>query len=718
MKRVQLIPLILLVFCSGISLSSGLYYYEIKSIIYLIPISLMAGLYYIIYFLLREQKCKNAVSFGITLAASIVCMRLFRSAVIPGMCELFNEISDRLYLAYGLNVGRIVEAGAGSVPLAVCQLVAIATAVSLYLYETRRPTVITVLPSFLLFILSICADGVPYELCMVVYCGALLVYLGMGRMEENIRKFLLLVVCTVVVAVAGNAVVIRQEIPGKLEEYREKLSEGMLIQSTKTSEDSRQKQRINFGQFNREGNITYTGTVELYVTSHEDFRNEQLFLRHFIGVGYNGNQWYSTEYGDLYGDAFPREQMLDIEPAYDTETYTPLSVEADIFEDMLKQNCGVSSSSLNSYLNDALDVERNLKENIQREIVKDKKIRTIGDAVDVVKRYYSDEFQYTLQPGKIVDGVEEVERFLFASKRGYCTHFASGAVMMFRTMGIPARLAQGYVVAGERLEKDVRVSVQDNNAHAWTEIYIDGRGWVQLDVTSYLWNEAGLERSYANDRRQPVRTRAPKREKKEESEEQETPGARRRKIDDAGKVKKEGSDTEEDLSGLLFGYGIVICSMGLIAVCGYHLWSRRQYSKQKRAVHTGDYGERLLAVNDGLTRFWKDMGLQWDYLDSTVRAEEIFWHTRKYYVMGTRAEMQMRQESVRQYVQCVYESKYGNGSISERDFETAMEYLFDLVENIKKRADRKRWKRLCKCSMIRLLDEMKKDWWKERGMDS
>lgn len=710
LKRMQLIPLIILVCCGGISLSSGLYFYEIKGTIYLIPIGLMTGLFYTMLFLFRELKWKNTVSFGITLGASLLSMRLFRSAVVPGLCMLFNEISDRLYLVYGLNIGVMIVEGDGSAALAVCQLIAIVTAVSLYLYETKKPAVVTALPSFLLFIVSICADGVPYELCFIVYSGALIVFLGMGRHEGTFHKFLLLTACTCAVAVLANTFVIRRELPAKLEEYREQMSEGIPFQSTKTSEDDKKKQRINFGQFNREGNITYTGTVELYVTSHEDFRNEQLFLQHFIGVGYSGNQWYESEDGDLYGNAFPKEQGIEIESAFDTEPYTPYSVEGDVFERMLKLKPGISSATWNSYLESALRVEPNLKERIEKEIVKGKKIKTFGDAVDVIKHYYSDEFQYTLQPGKIVDGLEEVERFLFDSKRGYCTHYASGAVMMFRTMGIPARLAQGYVIAGERLKKDVRVSVQDNNAHAWTEIYIDGRGWVQLDVTSYLWNEAGQERYYdynrADSRRQPKHTRAPK---TEEEDEKETPAARKKTGNVRRKMKKgEGEVEEEGLSGLLLGYGILIFAIGFAAVCGYGLWNRRKYLKLKKAVCSGNYGARLLVVNDGLSRFWHDMGFSWDYLDSTVRSEEIFWQTKKYYVMGTRTEMQVLQEQIRRYVRCVYESRYGKDGISERDFEMATSYLYELIDNIKKRVTRKRWKKLCKCSMIRILEEMKK----------
>ena len=69
--------------------------------------------------------------------------------------------------------------------------------------------------------------------------------------------------------------------------------------------------------------------------------------------------------------------------------------------------------------------------------------------------------------------------FLDKYKRGDSRHLASAATLIFRTLGIPARYVQGYVVdtvAGETVEVTA-------SAHAWVEVYVNGVGWVHVDVT-------------------------------------------------------------------------------------------------------------------------------------------------------------------------------------------------------------------------------------------
>ncbi len=77
-------------------------------------------------------------------------------------------------------------------------------------------------------------------------------------------------------------------------------------------------------------------------------------------------------------------------------------------------------------------------------------------------------------------GADPVEYFLTESQRGYCMHFASAAVLILRTRGIPARYVSGFVA---NLSAGQSVNVPDYAAHAWVEIYLDGYGWYPVDVT-------------------------------------------------------------------------------------------------------------------------------------------------------------------------------------------------------------------------------------------
>lgn len=104
---------------------------------------------------------------------------------------------------------------------------------------------------------------------------------------------------------------------------------------------------------------------------------------------------------------------------------------------------------------------------------------------------------YTLEPGDMPRGENIIDYFLYENQQGYCMHFASAAVMMFRLNGIPARYAEGYVVSPGSFERDQDGSfvsvVHDYQAHAWPEIYIENVGWVPFEVTpAYENNEIAV----------------------------------------------------------------------------------------------------------------------------------------------------------------------------------------------------------------------------------
>ncbi|MEO1856766.1 MAG: transglutaminase-like domain-containing protein [Rubritalea sp.] len=75
-----------------------------------------------------------------------------------------------------------------------------------------------------------------------------------------------------------------------------------------------------------------------------------------------------------------------------------------------------------------------------------------------------------------------MENFLFAERRGYCEHFASAAALLCRELGIPSRVAYGYS-GGTLYPYSKLIVFRSRDAHAWTEIYLDGYGWTVFDTT-------------------------------------------------------------------------------------------------------------------------------------------------------------------------------------------------------------------------------------------
>jgi transglutaminase-like putative cysteine protease len=90
-------------------------------------------------------------------------------------------------------------------------------------------------------------------------------------------------------------------------------------------------------------------------------------------------------------------------------------------------------------------------------------------------------YVYSLAPGEY--GEHTADEFWFERKEGFCEHIASAFVVLMRAMGIPARIVTGYQ-GGELNAIDGYWVVRQRDAHAWAEVWLDGRGWVRVDPTA------------------------------------------------------------------------------------------------------------------------------------------------------------------------------------------------------------------------------------------
>ncbi|WNS41634.1 transglutaminase domain-containing protein [Paenibacillus sp. MMS20-IR301] len=106
------------------------------------------------------------------------------------------------------------------------------------------------------------------------------------------------------------------------------------------------------------------------------------------------------------------------------------------------------------------------------------------EAAAAIAKYLQQNYTYTLQTRVPGTGADFADDFLFVTRQGYCVHFATAMTVLLRASGIPARYVQGYgpgtAVAGSVPQ---RYSVTDADAHAWTEVYFPGAGWVPFDPT-------------------------------------------------------------------------------------------------------------------------------------------------------------------------------------------------------------------------------------------
>ena len=108
--------------------------------------------------------------------------------------------------------------------------------------------------------------------------------------------------------------------------------------------------------------------------------------------------------------------------------------------------------------------------------------RLVDAVLEIIRRG----FTYTLTPGTYGDSNENrfaIDEFWLDRKQGFCEHFSTAFVVVMRALDIPARVVTGYQGADPDLQDGDHI-VRNSHAHAWTEVWLAGRGWVRIDPTA------------------------------------------------------------------------------------------------------------------------------------------------------------------------------------------------------------------------------------------
>ena len=96
-------------------------------------------------------------------------------------------------------------------------------------------------------------------------------------------------------------------------------------------------------------------------------------------------------------------------------------------------------------------------------------------------------YAYTLQPPLLQNN--SLDQFFFDTQAGFCEHYASAFTFLMRASGVPARMVTGYL-GGEYNKSNTdenngqgHLSIYQYDAHAWSEIWVEGKGWLRVDPT-------------------------------------------------------------------------------------------------------------------------------------------------------------------------------------------------------------------------------------------
>lgn len=112
----------------------------------------------------------------------------------------------------------------------------------------------------------------------------------------------------------------------------------------------------------------------------------------------------------------------------------------------------------------------------------------------VLTTFTDDTYRYTLNPPRLNNN--SLDEFYFDTKAGFCEHYASSFTFMMRAAGVPARMVTGYM-GGEYNPQGGYFSIYQRDAHAWSEVWLRGKGWVRVDPTAAI-NPERVERGFSD----------------------------------------------------------------------------------------------------------------------------------------------------------------------------------------------------------------------------
>jgi len=101
----------------------------------------------------------------------------------------------------------------------------------------------------------------------------------------------------------------------------------------------------------------------------------------------------------------------------------------------------------------------------------------------LLNHFKTENFHYTLMPPLMEEN--PIDTFLFETRYGFCSHYATAFVYLMRIADIPARVVGGYQ-GGELNKAGGFLEIRQANAHAWVEVWLQNKGWTRFDPTAAI----------------------------------------------------------------------------------------------------------------------------------------------------------------------------------------------------------------------------------------
>ena len=260
--------------------------------------------------------------------------------------------------------------------------------------------------------------------------------------------------------------------------------------------------RTNGGKEQTDGADSYrefSQTLEMYgidydtaeITVEMTSASKSLFVPLYSIVSLDSdNDIYMNQEGDLI-----ISPILSPGDVYNIEMVVPAADSSNYFSVLTSKSAGMREERYLEIPQTLPDRVYQLSELLTEDAASD------YEKAKVIESFLRSEYEYTLEPIPKPPHQDYVDFFLFDSKQGFCTHFASAMVMLLRASDIPCRYVTGYIlqptVSEEQQipdymreeipfaeEPPYTFVINKKNSHAWVEVYFEDFGWVPFEPTS------------------------------------------------------------------------------------------------------------------------------------------------------------------------------------------------------------------------------------------
>lgn len=276
----------------------------------------------------------------------------------------------------------------------------------------------------------------------------------------------------------------------------------------------------------------------------------------------------------------------------------------------------------------------------------------VEKAEEYIRKYLSEEYRYAMNTPDLPEGADFLRYFLEESKTGCSTHFASAGTLLFRMFGIPARYVVGYAAPASLFTaaEDGRYTAVlcDDNAQAWTEIYIRGEGWTPIDLTPGAVGMTGDVMYQSEEETEDVNLT----EDAAEIEQGRAEKPQDKKTDSFHALREEWK--QGSLTAVIGGIGLVLLMTVLLIG---NIWVVKRYRRNLGLDRHRSCQERIVDIFRAYYRLLLKRGMPKD-VEST---------SEQFLKEALRQNPALAVEEFEKMMQIVLESSYGCGQRTEEE---------------------------------------------------